>query len=230
MSGRARRPVRTARAEPAQSEKSEPNPSGPPLRTRQRRGRRLLPPVGCTVPTRKSSSAARQRRASGRDDTGVRQVSEAPAGPRGAAIGPCGRYARPGPGQPRRLPPPPGGARSSRSPGARGWHPAPREPRPGRRPRAKGTRGALASSATLGRSGAEDAAGIAGGGAGLPVLFERSGVARGGWSWGDGLGRTARERAPGARDCTKYFVWQREGDVRPGKPGPGAGLCALGNL
>lgn len=157
-------------------------------------------------------------------------MSEAPAGPRGAAIGPCGRYARPGPGQPRRLPPPPGGARSSRSPGARGWHPAPREPRPGRRPRAKGTRGALASSATLGRSGAEDAAGIAGGGAGLPVLFERSGVARGGWSWGDGLGRTARERAPGARDCTKYFVWQREGDVRPGKPGPGAGLCALGNL
>lgn len=39
MGVRAQRPERAARAEPAQSEKSEPNPSGPPLRTH-----RLPPP------------------------------------------------------------------------------------------------------------------------------------------------------------------------------------------
>ncbi|KAK2093325.1 hypothetical protein P7K49_029854 [Saguinus oedipus] len=74
MSGRVRRPVRAAREEPAQSEKSEPNPSGPPLRTRSRR--RLLPPdrVYCPNPKVQFCGPAA---ASGRDDTGVRQVSEA---------------------------------------------------------------------------------------------------------------------------------------------------------
>lgn len=83
MSGRARRPVRAARAEPAQSEKSEPNPSGPPLRTRSHR--RLLPPdrVYCPNPKVQFCGPAA---ASGRDDTGVRQVSEArESGRRGGA-------------------------------------------------------------------------------------------------------------------------------------------------
>ncbi|KAL0620933.1 Grainyhead-like protein 1-like protein, partial [Plecturocebus cupreus] len=83
MSGRVRRPVRAARAEPAQSEKSEPNPSGPPLRTRSRC--RLLPPdrVYCPNPKVQFCGPAA---ASGRDDTGVRQVSEArESGRRGGA-------------------------------------------------------------------------------------------------------------------------------------------------
>lgn len=65
MGGRVRHPVRASRAEPAQSEKSEPNPSGPLLRTcRPPPAAASSPRIGCTVPTRKSSSAARQRRGS----------------------------------------------------------------------------------------------------------------------------------------------------------------------
>lgn len=80
MGGRAQRPVRAARAEPAQSEKSEPNPSGPPLRTHRlpprAARRRLLPPdrVYCPNPKVQFGGPAA---ASERDDTGVRQVSEA---------------------------------------------------------------------------------------------------------------------------------------------------------
>lgn len=82
MGGRALRPVRAARAEPAQSEKSEPNPSGPPLRTHRlpprAARRRLLPPdrVYCPNPKVQFCGPAA---ASERDDTGVRQVSEARA-------------------------------------------------------------------------------------------------------------------------------------------------------
>lgn len=82
MGGRAQRPVRAARAEPAQSEKSEPNPSGPPLRTHRlpprAARRRLLPPdrVYCPNPKVQFCGPAA---ASERDDTGVRQVSEARA-------------------------------------------------------------------------------------------------------------------------------------------------------
>lgn len=77
MSGRARRPVRAARAEPAQSEKSEPNPSGPPLRTCQ-------PPPPPPPPARLYCPNPKVQfcgpaAASERDDTGVRQVSEARA-------------------------------------------------------------------------------------------------------------------------------------------------------
>lgn len=93
------------------------------------------PRIGCTVPTRKSSSAARQRRASERDDTGVRQVSEArarvrpgPGGHRtcgrdGAGSGSCearlGGARRGGtPGLPSE------GSRAPRSwPGGDGWTP-----------------------------------------------------------------------------------------------------------
>lgn len=99
-------PVRAARAEPAQSEKSEPNPSGPLLRTRRRRRRRrrLLPPdrVYCPNPKVQFCGPAA---ASERDDTGVRQVSSAgarvrPGGPgRPLPTGPAAPAARPG--QPR---------------------------------------------------------------------------------------------------------------------------------
>lgn len=82
MGGLALRPVCAARAEPAQSEKSEPNPSGPPLRTHRlpprAARRRLLPPdrVYCPNPKVQFCGPAA---ASERDDTGVRQVSEARA-------------------------------------------------------------------------------------------------------------------------------------------------------
>lgn len=88
------RPERAARAEPAQSEKSEPNPSGPPLRTRcRRRRRRLLPPdrVYCPNPKVQFCGPAA---ASKRDDTGVRQVSEAPA--RESSRAASGRRCTPG--------------------------------------------------------------------------------------------------------------------------------------
>ena len=88
------RPVLAARAEPAQSEKSEPNPSGLPLwtrrrcrrRRRRRRRRRLLPPdrVYCPNPKVQFCGPAA---ASERDDTGVRQVSEGAGG----RVRPCGR-------------------------------------------------------------------------------------------------------------------------------------------
>ncbi|KAG8512399.1 Grainyhead-like protein 1, partial [Galemys pyrenaicus] len=94
---------RAARAEPAQSEKSEPNPSGPPLRTRRRR--RLLPPdrVYCPNPKVQFGGPAA---ASERDDTGVRQVSERRAREAGGAA------------RGRRPPPPPAPAASRAGPGS----------------------------------------------------------------------------------------------------------------